>query len=105
MAVEPGFIGVVDGAHVQKNFPGDTALQGRRNHHMEAVPAVIVGVSDALLVPVLVQGQHLPGAVIKIGLLPGGIVSFAEAGTLDSNALGAGHLRETEGQHQHKGGK
>ena len=70
---------------------------------MEAVPAVIVGVPDALLVPVFIQGQHLPGAVVKIGLLPGGVVSLAEAGRLNSNALGAGYLRKTEGQHQHKG--
>ena len=71
---------------------------------MEAVPAVSIGIPDTLLEPVFVQGEHLPGTVVKIGLLPGGVVPFAETGAFNNNGLGAGRLQKTEGQHKEKSG-
>ena len=86
MAVEPGLVGVVDGAQIQHNGSHHTLFKRRRDHHMNPVPAIAVCVIHQLF-PGLVKSDLLPGTVVKRRCAPGGVVPFPEPSSLDGKLL------------------
>ena len=100
-SVHPGFVRIVDRTEVQHDLVRRAFLQGRRDDDMDTVPAITVRIRYALLVPVLLQREDLPAAVVERSLAPGGIVPLLETAFRHGDDLGFEGKRTGQPKHGH----
>ena len=101
--VHPGLVRIVHGTQIQHDGLHQALFKGRRNHHVDAVPANAVGTLQSQRLPGLINQGHLPPrAVIQGKRIPGRVVPLLETTMFNGYLLSPQYLGQQDCQKEER---